>query len=745
MTNLEIIQHCLPQIPPAELNYLEWLKIGAAIKHEGGSCSIWDEWSRKDARYRQNEPARKWDNLDKGMDAVTVATVIDLCKQHGGTPPRQNSFNSSPDDNSEISFDTPFDLDKPVVRREWLEIEHCPLNVSRKPEDQLADYIKALFTSDECVGYVTDSFQTDPDQAGNRQWRPKSKGIYSKTAQSLQDALAACSGDLGQVIGDWNDECGAWIRFNPLDGKGASDSNVTDYRFALVESDEMSIDEQYSIIRKMELPCAALVWSGGKSLHAIVRIDAGTDYREYQKRVDWLYEICKKNGLPVDRKNRNPSRLSRMPGISRHGKIQSLVAVDIGKSSWAEWADWIAAQNDELPDITPASDLWQNVPPLSDELIGGVLRVGHKLLLSGPSKAGKSFLLMELAVAIASGTPWVGLPCRQGRVLYVNLEIDHVSFLHRLKEIYQAKNLTDEGIENIDVWDLRGNSCPMDVLAPRLIRRSLKRRYAAVIIDPIYKVITGDENSAEQMAKFFNQFDKICRELKCSTIMVHHHSKGTQGQKMAQDRGSGSGVFARDPDAILDLVPLVMNETRRTAVADCFITTALEKALHQSHIDFSADLSEDDLITPNRIIPYACKKLGSDKADKLVQGMREMAEHTSGWRMEGILREFPEFGRKHIFFSYPLHIPDKWGVLSDALAPGEMPPKAPKKTKEAKESDRLEEIAMAFNALEETGQVKTQDMAEYMSVSATSVRGWFRRYASRLSLKMEKNIITRKK
>ena len=743
MTNLEIIRQCLPQIPPAELNYLEWLKIGAAIKHEGGPVSLWDEWSRKDSRYRQNEPAKKWDNLDKGMDAVTVATVIDLCRQHGGTPPRPEY--SRPDDNTEISFETPFDLDKPLVRREWLEIEHCPVNVSRKPEDQLADYIKALFTSDECVGYVTDSFQTDPDQKGLRQWRPKSKGIYSKTAQNLLDALSACGGDLGSVIGDWNSECGAWIRFNPLDGKGASDSNVTDYRFALVESDEMSVDEQYSIIKKMELPCAALVWSGKKSLHAIVHIDAGTDYREYQKRVDFLYEVCKKNGLPVDRKNRNPSRLSRLPGVTRAGQKQTLVAAEIGKSSWQEWADWIASQNDELPDIAPASDLWNDVPPLSDELIGGVLRVGHKLLLSGPSKAGKSFLLMELAVAIASGTPWVGIPCRQGRVLYVNLEIDHVSFLHRLKEIYQAKNLTDEGIENIDVWDLRGNSCPMDVLAPRLIRRSLKRRYAAVIIDPIYKVITGDENSAEQMAKFFNQFDKICRELKCSTIMVHHHSKGTQGQKMAQDRGSGSGVFARDPDAILDLVPLVMNEARRTAVADCFITTALEKALRQSHIDFSADLSEDDLITPNRIIPYACKKLGSDKADKLVQRMREMAEHTSGWRMEGILREFPEFGRKHIFFSYPLHIPDKWGILSDALAPGELPPKAPKKTKEAKESDRLEEIAMAFNALEENGQVKTQDMAEYMSVSVTSVRGWFRRWASRLSLKMEKNIITRKK
>ena len=49
----------------------------------------------------------------------------------------------------------------------------------------------------------------------------------------------------------------------------------------------------------------------------------------------------------------------------------------------------------------------------------------------------------------------------------------------------------------------------MDKLAPKLIRRASKKKYIAVVIDPIYKVITGDENSADQMAHFCNQFDKV--------------------------------------------------------------------------------------------------------------------------------------------------------------------------------------------------------------------------------------------
>ena len=54
-------------------------------------------------------------------------------------------------------------------------------------------------------------------------------------------------------------------------------------------------------------------------------------------------------------------------------------------------------------------------------------------------------------------------------------------------------------LRNFDVWNLRGKAVPMDKLAPRLIRRAAKRDYIAIVIDPIYKVITGDENSADQI------------------------------------------------------------------------------------------------------------------------------------------------------------------------------------------------------------------------------------------------------
>ena len=148
------------------------------------------------------------------------------------------------------------------------------------------------------------------------------------------------------------------------------------------------------------------------------------------------------------------------------------------------------------------------------------------MLLAGPSKAGKSFALIELCIAIAEGRPWLGrFSCAQGKVLYINLELDRASCLHRFKDVYTALGLPPQNLRNIDIWNLRGASVPMDKLAPKLIRRAQKKGYTAVILDPIYKVITGDENSADQMAKFCNQFDLVCRALDCAVIYCHHHSK----------------------------------------------------------------------------------------------------------------------------------------------------------------------------------------------------------------------------
>lgn len=117
-------------------------------------------------------------------------------------------------------------------------------------------------------------------------------------------------------------QVGAWIRFNPLDGDGVKNENVTKFRLALVESDTLSIAEQDILYRKPELPIAALMHSGDKSLHAIVHVDA-ENYEKYRKRVSFLYDFLEKNGVTIDKQNRNPSVF---PNAGRHKKRQPSVS-----------------------------------------------------------------------------------------------------------------------------------------------------------------------------------------------------------------------------------------------------------------------------------------------------------------------------------------------------------------------------------------------------------------------------------
>lgn len=171
-------------------------------------------------------------------------------------------------------------------------------------------------------------------------------------------------------------------------------------------------------------------------------------------------------------------------------------------------------------------------------------------------QAAKTFLLLELCIAISKGVEWLGFNCSKGKVLYLNLEIRDSLCVHRICDICDALNITDIPSGSFGVWHLRGYDVQLEAFVPELITEARQGRYDAIVIDPIYKITAGDENSAADMGRFCRELDRICQETNCAVIFAHHHSKGSQTGKRSVDRSSGSGVFGRDPDAILDLIEL---------------------------------------------------------------------------------------------------------------------------------------------------------------------------------------------
>lgn len=210
-------------------------------------------------------------------------------------------------------------------------------------------------------------------------------------------------------------------------------------------------------------------------------------------------------------------------------------------------------ERDSFPPITPCRAM--EPPRRAPVLIDGILRRGHTLLVTARSKAGKTFLMLGLAVAVACGADWLGRRCELGRVLFVNSEVDPPSAENRLHDVAEAMGADLSTVQaQVDFWHLRGHAQGIEGTARALLARAKRGDYALVILDSVYELYTGDENSAEDARRFFHEIDRISKRLGCSIAMTHHHAKGIRSDLDALDRGSGSGVFGRKPDAPLDMI-----------------------------------------------------------------------------------------------------------------------------------------------------------------------------------------------
>lgn len=120
------------------------------------------------------------------------------------------------------------------------------------------------------------------------------------------------------------------ICVNPLTGeadeKGSFRSSgcVKEFRYLLLESDKLPLNQQVPLLAGLELPVVAMTFSGSKSIHALVRVDKITgigkinDLQEWKKKVGDLFTFLVP--LCFDGATKDPVRLSRLPGSWRPDK-----------------------------------------------------------------------------------------------------------------------------------------------------------------------------------------------------------------------------------------------------------------------------------------------------------------------------------------------------------------------------------------------------------------------------------------
>lgn len=239
------------------------------------------------------------------------------------------------------------------------------------------------------------------------------------------------------------------------------------------------------------------------------------------------------------------------------------------------------ARGGARPGFMRAADhIGDKLPPQKPELIRGVLRQGHKLMLAAQSKAGKTWSMIALALAVANGyerlegegwrdgegATWLGRECRRGEVALFDGEMDVASLWHRIDLVARAMwpdeppSVRRARGERLSVRSLRGDrETTIDDVLGILDEGYGEEPPALVVIDPIYKLMDGDENSNSETRPFLKSLDAIAA-WGPSVAVTHHHAKGRAGERSVIDRAAGAGTFGRDPDAFIDLNALDIRE-----------------------------------------------------------------------------------------------------------------------------------------------------------------------------------------
>ena len=345
----EEINDLLYRISP-DCNYNDWFRVAGALKHEGYPYKVFRDWSAQAPDRFDEEVCRKtWDSISE--DHATKVSMGTLRWMAGQSCLPEPPGQETPEETAEQLI-TP-ELESAVKTSKTSELASLPEpdNVDEMAEQAL-DFIGTLFRPGEHFelvlkrGCKNEKYFPYRCRENIYCWDPERR---SEFLSQLKDDIVILSPRLGKT------PPGAWISLNPvcdgekLAGNAPSDKDVTDFRYALVEADDLNREEQWRKLSGLNLPILRVTWSGGKSLHAIVKVDAGTDLKLYGERIKKLYNYLENNNFHADPANKNPSRLTRIPGFYRDDDKQYLFARESGPKSWEEFEQSFLSANPLKP------------------------------------------------------------------------------------------------------------------------------------------------------------------------------------------------------------------------------------------------------------------------------------------------------------------------------------------------------------------------------------------------------------
>ncbi len=188
---------------------------------------------------------------------------------------------------------------------------------------------------------------------------------------------------------------------------------------------------------------------------------------------------------------------------------------------------------------------------VSEVVLPSLLRRGEVMNLVGSPKTKKSFLAMQIALTVATGSRLFDvLPqCDPAGVMIYDNELTAGVLKDRFQKVCRDMQVSPGGL-NVLIECSRGKGTDLKRLVPRLKDRLVGRGIKLIILDAFYKLLPRgyDENDNAMMTELFNDLDGLATAVDAAVIVIHHTSKGAQVHKSVTDMGSGAGSMSRAAD-----------------------------------------------------------------------------------------------------------------------------------------------------------------------------------------------------
>jgi RecA-family ATPase len=187
-------------------------------------------------------------------------------------------------------------------------------------------------------------------------------------------------------------------------------------------------------------------------------------------------------------------------------------------------------------DTIRASDFAGLTLPRRQFLVEDLVPLRNVTMLSGHGGVGKSLLALQLAIAVPSGTDWIGFPVRKAPVLYLSAEEDEAETHIRLAEICDAESIALSSLTDLHIKVLAGQDAVLaaeDLKSTRMVETRLYERLVAsmatikpdlLVIDNLADVFSGNENVRGLARQFVGMLRRLALEHESAVLLLAHPS-----------------------------------------------------------------------------------------------------------------------------------------------------------------------------------------------------------------------------